>query len=92
MPKFEINDVVYAVRRLVEPASGDSPGGELCKFADKLIVRKESWLDGKFAYSVSHEDRTDGNTFAVFPHEISYMRHFVFNDPDYTGHRHWRHR
>lgn len=89
MPKFKIDDVVYAVRKIDEPASGDSPGGRLCKFADKLIVRRESVLDGKFAYSVSHEDRTDGKTFAALPHEISYMKHFVHNDPDYYAYV-WR--
>jgi len=83
MPKYQPDDVVYAVRKIDEPASGDSPGGRLCKFADKLIVRRESMLDGKHAYSVSHEGRTDGKTFAVHPHEISYMKPFIHNDPDH---------
>ena len=81
MPKYQPNDVVYSTRRLEEHASGDSPGGLLCHFADKLIIRKETWFDGKPAYSVSHEHRTDGCTFAVLPNEISYMKHFNHNSP-----------
>jgi hypothetical protein len=60
---------------LYEHADDHSPGGYLARKGERLIVRKVRtdyklpWGD-PLCISVSHEDRTDGMTFAVRQSEI----------------------
>lgn len=74
----QVNDVVYALADISEAPSGDSPGGLLCRFGDKLIIRKVREGE-EMKYAVSHEHITDGSCFTVTPIEISKMRHFDHN-------------
>ena len=74
----QVNDTVFALKDVIDPPSGDSPGGRLCRFGDKLIVRKVR-EGNEFKYLVSHEDVVDGSGFGVTPLEISKMRHFDHN-------------
>ena len=86
MPLFQVDDVVYSLKELNEPASGDSPSCHLCDFADKLIIRKVSTMinTGRLVYHVSHEHVTDGRCFTVSGNEISYMQHFKTNHRPYA--------
>ena len=65
---FSVGDKVNAACTLLDPASGDSPGGVLCNRGDVLIVR-EVKMDERFPIKVSHEHITD-NSFGVEPSEI----------------------
>lgn len=85
----EVNDVVYALGDISDPPSGDSPGGRLCRFGDKLIIRAVR-PEREFKYLVSHEDVTDGSSFAVTPKEVSKMRHFNHNYDRYMWENRFR--
>jgi hypothetical protein len=82
MPQYEVGDVVYAIKELRDPPSGDSPGGYLCDFADKLIIR-DVFLpkNGMHSYLVSHEPRVKPPWFQIYGNEISTMKHFSHNKP-----------
>ena len=68
---FQENDQVRLTCDIVEYPSEDGPGGVCGRAGDIVIVRHVSAREGfEWPYGVSHEDRTDGNTFSVGPHEI----------------------
>ena len=67
-PAFAIGDAVTPKAGIYEAADDHSPGGYLAQRGDKLIVRhfgSQPWR-----YFVSHEGRTDGNSFGVQASEI----------------------
>jgi hypothetical protein len=69
MADFKAGDRVRAKAAIFEPADEHHPGGYCCAKGDLLIVRRvRDW--GHWPLSVSHEDRTDGVTFAVGPNEV----------------------
>lgn len=80
MPVYKEGDVVYALKNVVESPSGDSPGGQLCRWGDKLIVKCYGDFNPKMI-AVHHEHVTDGSAFYVHAHEISAMKHFDHNKP-----------
>lgn len=80
MPRFKEDDTVYALKNIDEPPNDYSPGGRLCEWGTKLIVRKVVPINENFNhYHVSHPEVTDGRTFMVVAKEISHMKHFEHN-------------
>jgi hypothetical protein len=66
---FDVNDRVRLRANIIEHPSGDAPGGVCGSRGDIVIVRRvDAGLT--YPYAVSHEDRTDGNTFGVAEDEI----------------------
>jgi hypothetical protein len=74
-----VGDAVMLRADLYEGPDDCHPGGYLAKKGEKLIVRKVKtdyalpWSD-PLCVNVSHEDRTDGLTFAVRQSEIEPWR------------------
>jgi hypothetical protein len=66
---FAVGDAVTMRANLYEPADEHAPGGYLAMRGDRLIVREVRGA-GQWPISVSHDDRTDGITFAVAATEI----------------------
>jgi hypothetical protein len=73
-----VGDAVMLLADLYEGPDDCHPGGYLAKRGEKLIVRRVSdrvTFEGDvMGVHVSHEDRTDGLTFAVRPSEIGPWR------------------
>jgi hypothetical protein len=67
--EFKVGDAVTPRASIYEGPDDHSPGGYYAMVGEKLIVR--SVRDkGHWPISVSHEDRTDGNSFGVSAEEI----------------------
>jgi hypothetical protein len=66
---YEIDQRVRVIADIYEPPDGDSPGGYCAKKGDVVVIRSVQ-PSGKWPLSVSHEDRTDGNTFAIGLDEV----------------------
>lgn len=67
---YTVGQAVTVKRRLWEPPDEDHPGGVLAHPGDRLIVRAVRPA-AHFPIRVSHDDRTDGNTFGVTAEEIT---------------------
>ena len=57
---------------LFETACGEHPSLWLAKKGDVVVIRRKAYAS--FDWAVSHEDRTDGATFAVYNHEIEALQ------------------
>jgi hypothetical protein len=77
MPNYEPGQRVFAITDISEGPSGDSPGGDFCRFGDELIIKQVHKPGGTFRLDVHHEGRE--GSFGVKANEISYMRHFDSN-------------
>ena len=66
---YEVNQRVRIKEDIYEPPDENSPGGYCAKRGDIVVVRAIR-QKGQWPLSVSHEDRTDGNTFSVGHDEV----------------------
>lgn len=78
-------DTVYALRKIGDSPSGDSPGGVYADFGTELIIIS---VEGPFGdekskrYYVCHPDLVQTKQrFYAFGWEISKMKHFSHNKP-----------
>lgn len=59
---FSIDQFVIALKQLVDPPSGDSPGGVCANRGELLVVRSINNREGaEWPLAVSHEHRTDAS-------------------------------
>jgi hypothetical protein len=70
---FTVGDAVMLRKDLYEGPNDCSPGGYLARRGEKLIVRGLR-AGREWPLCVSHECRTDGNTFAVGCAEVEPWR------------------
>lgn len=84
MPVYEEGETVYALKKVVEGPSDHGPGGQLCGWGDKLIVKGYGKYNPRWI-AVTHETVTDGSSFYVYANEISRMQHFEHNKPYSNG-------
>ena len=69
---YEIGQRVKVIADIYEPPDDHSPGGYCARKGD-IVVARSIRPNGEWPVSVSHEDRTDGNTFSIGLNEIEEM-------------------